>query len=55
MIGAIEAASKKIMKYYEKLYSNTTSPYAIASILNPSVKLSYFNPKVCKLNTQQHN
>jgi len=51
MIRVIKVVSKKIMKYYKKLYFNTTLLYAIVSILNPSVKLSYFNLKVCKLNT----
>jgi hypothetical protein len=55
MIGATEAAEKKINKYYQKLYTNTGSLYAFASILNPGVKLSYFDPKVCKLNFEVRN
>jgi hypothetical protein len=55
LISSIDAAEKKLDKYYNKMYSDVGSFYALGAILNPNKKLEAFNPDHCWLDTKSRN
>jgi hypothetical protein len=53
LIKGIDAAETKLDQYYNKMYSDVGSIYAMGAILNPLSKLEAFNPDFCWLNFQE--
>ena len=51
LIDGIDAAEAKLDIYYNKMYSDIGSFYALGAILNPMKKLNAFNPGFCWLDT----
>jgi len=55
LIDGIDSAEDKLMKYYNKTYTNLGSVYAIGAILNPGQKLDAFDEKYCWLDFKKKN
>jgi hypothetical protein len=49
LLEGIDAAEAKLDQYYNKMYTDLGSIYAIGAILNPSLKSETFNPDYCWL------
>jgi hypothetical protein len=49
LIEGIDAAEAKLDIYYNKMYSDIGSFYALGAILNPNTKLKAFDPDFCWL------
>jgi hypothetical protein len=55
LIEGIKAAEQKLDIYYQKMYSDLGSVYAIGAILNPKSKLDSFDPEYCWLNPDRND
>lgn len=52
LIESLDAAEAKLDQYYNKMYGNIGSIYAMGAILDPSLKLEAFNEDYCWLDTR---